>query len=245
MRTRLPVVALLATLTFGAPALAAGSSASTEENIGVGSGLVIGALAGGPVGAVVGAAVGAKLGDTLQKRNETVSELTAGLEASRGEVGKLERDVARLAKDNRELDASLDEMRAVARPELVSLLEAGIELDLKFRTDEDVLAKDTRSRLEALAKKVASMPGVQVRLDGYSDERGDEAYNQALSERRAGHVRDLLVAGGIPGDRVRVNAHGESPASEATADSYALERRVSLTLYVEEGSQSFASNPSN
>ena len=60
MRNTIIAVVAAASILFAAPSQAAGKS-SRQENIGVGSGAVIGALAGGPVGLVIGAALGAKL----------------------------------------------------------------------------------------------------------------------------------------------------------------------------------------
>ena len=42
--------------------------------------------------------------------------------------------------------------------------------------------------------------------------------------------------------RITASAHGESPAQDDTVDSYALERRVSLTLYTEDVT-AVAANP--
>ena len=54
-------------------------------------------------------------------------------------------------------------------------------------------------------------------------------------------VRDQLVAAGIHPSRIQVTAHGEAPAQDASADSYALERRVSMTLFIgDEGVQPVA-----
>ena len=60
---------------------------------------------------------------------------------------------------------------------------------------------------------------------------------------RASYVRDLLVANGVEDSRITVNARGESEAKEKSADSFALERRVSLTIYVD-GIETVASTPS-
>jgi OOP family OmpA-OmpF porin len=81
-----------------------------------------------------------------------------------------------------------------------------------------------------------------VQLDGFADERGDERYNQLLSEQRVNFIRDQLVAAGIDASRITAAAHGESPAQDDSIDSYALERRVSLTLYADDVT-SFAANP--
>jgi OOP family OmpA-OmpF porin len=86
------------------------------------------------------------------------------------------------------------------------------------------------------------MPGIQVQLDGFADERGDERYNQQLSEQRVNFIRDQLIAAGVDASRITASAHGESPAQDDTADSYALERRVSLKLFSNEVT-SVAANP--
>jgi len=86
------------------------------------------------------------------------------------------------------------------------------------------------------------MPDIQVRLDGFADERGAADYNQALSESRVNHIRARLIASGIDAYRISTTAHGESPAIEQTADSYALERRVSVKLYLSD-TPALAANP--
>ena len=72
------LTAAVCALTTAAPA-----SASTEENIGVGSGAVIGAVAAGPVGLIIGAAIGAKVGDTLHRKNDEIGALETSLADSR------------------------------------------------------------------------------------------------------------------------------------------------------------------
>ena len=133
-------------------------------------------------------------------------------------------------------------MRSIARPELLTLMQAGIEMDLLFRTDEDELGITTDSKLRELATILSTMPDVYIQLDGFADERGSAEYNQGLSARRAAHVREILVSNGVAESRIKVAAHGESPAADDNIDSFALERKVSLTLFVEE-TPSFASNP--
>jgi outer membrane protein OmpA-like peptidoglycan-associated protein len=216
-----------------APAFA--ENVSKEEGIGVGAGAVIGGFAGGPVGIILGAAIGAKLGDEMYQRDTEIGQLSASLQGSQDRVQTLERDIDSLGGD-------LQRMQAESRPELLSLLQAGIEMDLLFRTDEHVLADSTGSRLQQLAASLASMPDVYVQLDGFADERGNAAYNQKLSARRADHVKHVLLANGVPAARISVKAHGESAAADDNVDSFAFERKVSLTLYIE-NSPSFAANP--
>lgn len=235
MEIRTQFIAGVAALAAGVAGIGpAEAAASKEENIGAGSGLLIGAVAGGPIGAFVGVIVGAKLGEAYHRKDEAATALKADLDSSRAKETALAQRVTVLNKDKLVLGEQVRELRSVARPELLSMLRAGIEMDLLFRTDEHVLADPAGERVRNMAESLASMNDIYVRVDGYSDERGDAEYNRKLSQRRAEHVRDVLVAGGLPESRIRVEAHGESPAADTSADSFALERKVSVTLFVAE-----------
>ena len=240
MRKTISAIAALGLITLAPAAAQAGGS--KQENIGIGSGAIIGAAAGGPVGLIIGAAIGASIGDNIHQKTSEIESLSVSLEQSRGEVESLERDVSDLDADIDALNADLVRMQRIARPEVVSLLQAGIAMDLLFRTDESVLADTTGIRLNELATTLATMPDIQVQLDGFADERGDEGYNQQLSQQRVEFVRDQLIAAGIQPSRISVAAHGESPAQDESIDSYALERRVSLTLFVDT-TPALAANP--
>ena len=235
------IILTISTCLAAAPALA---KPSKQEHIGVGAGATIGAIAGGPLGFIIGAAIGAKIGDEFHQRDTQVGSLTESLQDSASNVAKLREDIHALENDIDVMDGEIVRLQSVARPELLALLQAGIEMELLFRTDEYVLLDTTGSRLTELATTLSDMPDVHVQLDGFADERGDAAYNQRLSGKRAEHVKDVLIANGVAPPRINIVAHGESPASDANIDSYAFERRVSLTLYVGE-SPSFASNPVN
>jgi outer membrane protein OmpA-like peptidoglycan-associated protein len=226
-------VALITILALTAQT--ASADASRKESIGVASGAVVGALAGGPVGLIIGAAIGAKLGDTANSKSEHIESLQGSLQAS-------QRSAADLANGIDELTAEIEQLQRVANPELVSLMQAGIDMDLLFRTDEYALTDTTGDRLAQMAAMLAGMPGVRIQLDGFADERGDAAYNHTLSEKRVEFVRKLFVASGVHPTRISTSAHGEAVAQAPDADSYALERRVSVKLFID-NAQSLASNP--
>jgi len=239
-------IATILILTLAATSNTFAATPSKEENVGVGAGAVIGALAGGPVGFVIGAAIGAKVGDTMHQKSSAIESLRGSLHDSQGNVTDLESDVRSLNSDVDALSAELEKLQTIDRPQLISLMQAGIAMDILFRTDEHVLADTTGGRLASLAQGLATMSDVRVQLDGFADERGDSDYNLELSEKRVEFVRGQLVAAGIHPSRIRVAAHGESPAQDESADSYALERRVSLKLFIEESptvAQPVASNP--
>lgn len=230
------IIATIAAVSFlfALPSHAA-NKGSKEEAIGVSSGAVVGAIAGGPFGFVIGAAIGAKLGDTMHQKKEHIEELQVSVASSSTTVVRLEKDVDTLSGE-------IERLQTVARPELISLLQAGIAMDLLFRTDEAVLADTTGDRLAQLAGTLAGMSDIHIQLDGFADERGDSTYNHALSERRVQFIRDQFVAAGVHPNRINVSAHGESAAQDATLDSYALERRVSVKLFID-NAPSLAANP--
>ncbi len=223
------LVIIILTVAVAAYAPAASAKSSKEENIGVGSGVVVGAIAAGPIGAIIGAAIGAKVGETMHRKNSEIDSLHGSLDDSRSDVRELNRNIG-------SLNARLDHYEQIDRPQLISLMQAGIEMDLLFRTDEYALADTTGDRLATLARDVAQMRDLRVQLDGFADERGDADYNLELSQKRVEFVRDQLVAAGIEPSRIQATAHGEAPAQDSSADSYALERRVSLTLYIDDAS---------
>ncbi len=229
MRNLIWTITALGVLATAPAANAA--SASKEETIGVSTGGVIGAIAGGPVGFMLGAAIGAKIGETLHQKGAEIDTLNASIDGLNISLNESQNTVS-------ELEYNLN----ASRPELVSLLQAGIAMDLLFRTDEHVLADTTGSRLAELATTLAAMSDVQVKLDGFADERGAADYNQLLSEKRVEFVRQQLLAAGVDSSRISFAAHGEAPAQDESVDSFALERRVSLTLFIDK-QVSFASNP--
>lgn len=231
--TAIATIAAFAVL-FSVPAAAAEKS-HRNQNIGVSSGAVIGAIAAGPVGAIVGAAIGAKVGDKFDDKNVEIASLETSVDRSNGRVASLQSDIDSMG-------AELDRLNDLARPELLDLMQAGIEMDLLFRTDEAVVADTTGVRLATLAGTLARMHDVRIQLDGFADERGDEVYNKALSERRVEFIRDQFVAAGVHPDRISTAAHGESIAQDDTLDSFALERRVSVRLFIDD-SLSLAANP--
>ncbi len=235
MRNTIIAITAALAVIFAAPASAA--PASKQERIGGGSGALIGVAAGGPVGLIIGTVIGAKIGDTMHQKNERITSLEGSVDSANTTVAHLERDIDSLGSE-------LERLRGLARPELVSLMQAGIAMDLLFRTDESVLADTTGDRVAQLAATLAGMQDIHIRLDGFADERGNADYNQVLSEKRVQFVRDQFVAAGVHPDRISIAAHGESPAQDETLDSYALERRVSVKLFIE-NTPSLASNPNS
>lgn len=65
-------------------------------------------------------------------------------------------------------------------------------------------------------------------IEGHTDSRGSSLYNLELSERRANAIRDLLIAKGVPKERLRAIGRGEDwpVAYGETEEEYQKNRRV-------------------
>lgn len=74
-------------------------------------------------------------------------------------------------------------------------------------------------------------PDLKIRIDGYTDSTGTEAYNLDLSERRAKAVADFFVSKGVAPERLAIKGFGVSNpvASNKTKEGRAKNRRVELT----------------
>ena len=122
------LIGLLASV-ISTPAFAEGPS--REEASGLGVGVVIGGFAGGPIGAIIGGALGVKIGDEFYQRNEQVDSLSASLDGSNGKIVSLQSDIKSLNGEIRSIDSALQQAREMAKPEVLALLEAGIEMGLR------------------------------------------------------------------------------------------------------------------
>jgi outer membrane protein OmpA-like peptidoglycan-associated protein len=108
-----------------------------------------------------------------------------------------------------------------------------ISTGLLFTTSSSDLSPHARAKLHEVASALKTDPqSNNVIVEGYTDDRGTDAYNAALSMRRAQSVADFLESEGIPKDRVTTEGLGpQNPVSQAqTPEGRALNRRVEITI---------------
>jgi outer membrane protein OmpA-like peptidoglycan-associated protein len=68
-----------------------------------------------------------------------------------------------------------------------------IAADVLFEFDKADLRRDARNALKQVGDIIKEKAKSTVRVEGHTDSKGSDAYNQKLSERRANSVRDWLV----------------------------------------------------
>jgi len=199
-----------------------------EESIGLGSGAAIGALAGGPVGLIIGAAFGGWLGDRFHhERAARVSSDQAASEAQ-ARATSLEHKLSGTEQQLASSEADLQAERGAHRADV----ERAVALDVHFKTEDSAIDAADEQRIAELASFVAPLDGTVIRLDGHTDVRGTQKYNDALSTARAESVRDALVRAGMPAERIVVTGEGsaDATATDQDVDGMALDRRVAVTV---------------
>ena len=87
--------------------------------------------------------------------------------------------------------------------------------------------------LDSIVAVLRDIPEVRIEVEGHADRRADDAYNQALGERRANNVAQFLIARGIARDRITVRSLGEGQAyisAPQDESDHALNRRVDIVF---------------
>ena len=81
--------------------------------------------------------------------------------------------------------------------------------DVFFDFDKSSLTAGAKRTLENNARQLKSASAVGIVIEGHCDQRGANAYNLALGERRAKAAKDNLGSLGIPSTRIRTVSYGE------------------------------------
>ncbi len=75
-------------------------------------------------------------------------------------------------------------------------IRIALAADVLFDFDKASLRPEAKPALDRVAEVLKAYPRASARIEGHTDGKGDAAYNQKLSERRASSVRDWLAANG-------------------------------------------------
>jgi outer membrane protein OmpA-like peptidoglycan-associated protein len=116
---------------------------------------------------------------------------------------------------------------------VVSSTSIVILQDVNFETDRAVIKRESYPILDAVAAVLLGNPDIaELEIQGHTDERGDDAYNLELSDRRASSVRQYLIAKGVAAQRLSSLGYGETqPIDRAhTGSAWAKNRRVAFLI---------------
>jgi OmpA-OmpF porin, OOP family len=104
--------------------------------------------------------------------------------------------------------------------------------NLNFETGSTQLTPESVPTVESLVVILKAYPAVAVRLEGHTDSTGDAAANKKLSLDRAIVVKEIMIKGGIPDERIGTDGYGqEKPiAPNETEEGRAKNRRTELVV---------------
>jgi peptidoglycan-associated lipoprotein len=104
--------------------------------------------------------------------------------------------------------------------------------DVFFAFDKYNLTTESKGILEENADELKQARTTAIVIEGHCDERGTNAYNLALGEKRAQAAKDYLVTLGINGSRISVVSYGEERpfATGHNEAAWAKNRRAHFKL---------------
>ena len=79
-----------------------------------------------------------------------------------------------------------------------------------FDFDKSEIKPEFRNVLLGIADLMKEYSEVSIRIEGHCDERGTDAYNLGLGERRCNSAKSFLVDAGVSGNRINTKSWGES-----------------------------------
>lgn len=178
-----------------------------------------GAILGAIGGAVAGTAAG---GD--DRRNAIIGAGIGGLSGAAvgGYMDRQERDLrAKMAGTGVTVERVSENEIALNMPS-----------DITFDVDRAEVKSEFRSVINSLGEALKSQPSTTIDIIGHADSSGADAYNQALSERRAQSVAYWLQNQGVQAPRLVAFGRGELQpiASNDTDQGRARNRRVEVKV---------------
>ena len=176
------------------------------NNVGNKNNTVLGAIIGGVIGGVAGGVIGNK----MDKQAEKIKNEIPGAEVQR--VG--EGIVVTFSEKNPD----------------------GSKMGVYFDYDKSEITSNSKLALDKLIQIFKEYPETNLLVEGHTDDKGGDAYNLSLSQRRASAVGNYLKNNNISSSRLTINWYGETqPKVENTSDANRAEnRRVEFAITANE-----------
>ena len=117
------------------------------------------------------------------------------------------------------------------KPEDKEAIKAAFE-NLLFETGKDIIKSSSYPSLRELANVLKKYPETSLKLEGHTDNQGDDDSNLDLSQRRADAVKNFLMNNGVPGNRITAKGYGETRPVDTndTATGRTHNRRVEMKI---------------
>jgi outer membrane protein OmpA-like peptidoglycan-associated protein len=172
-------------------------------------------------GAVVGTAAGSGMGAAIGRASGNTALGTIIGAAVGGAAG---------AVIGNQMDKQAEEIQSKVPEAKVERVGEGIVVEFNsnvlFGFDKSVLSHDAKAGLDKLVTVLNEYKETDIELQGHTDSRGSIAYNQSLSEERAGAVSGYLADRGVAASRMTIKGFGEmAPKYDNSTDTGRSENR--------------------
>jgi len=178
---------------------------------------------GGAIGAASGGAMGAIIGKVAG--NTGLGAIIGA--AVGGATG---------AVIGHKMDKQADEIKKTVPDAKVERVGEGIVVEFSsnvlFAYDRSNLSADAKTNLNKLVKILNVYPDTDIEVQGHTDSKGSESYNQNLSVNRAGSVSAYLYNNEIANNRIRTKGFGENMPKydNNTEEGRSQNRRVEFLI---------------
>ena len=161
------------------------------------------------------------------------ADALAQKQAAQAESEKARQDAQRAEQDKEQTRARLMqqlnqvlETRESARGLIVSMP------DVLFDFNKYTLKGEARERLAKVSGILMAYPGLNVKVEGHTDNIGSQDYNQKLSDHRAETVRGFMVSQGVAPEIITAQGFGmnQPVAPNDTPAGRSKNRRVELVV---------------
>jgi outer membrane protein OmpA-like peptidoglycan-associated protein len=107
-----------------------------------------------------------------------------------------------------------------------------IKQKVYFATGKFRILRKSFKLLNQVAQAISDYPDMRISIEGHTDSRGKNRYNQWLSEKRANAVMEYLINQGIEPERIQAHGFGEDKpiASNRTRRGRSANRRVEFRI---------------
>ena len=165
-------------------------------------GAAVGTAAGGATGAIIGRASG----------NTALGAIIGA--AVGGASG---------AVIGRQMDKQAEDIKTQVPDAKVERVGEGIVVEFSsnvlFGFDEADLSAEAKANLNKLVTVLNTYPETDIEIQGHTDSKGSESYNQKLSKKRADKVSDYLANQGIANSRLNIQGFGETMPKYSNDDN--------------------------
>lgn len=187
-------------------------------------------------GAAIGGTAGGVLGGVIAGKENTATGVLIGA-AIGGSAGAI---------IGNEMDKQAAELQRDLEGAKVERVGEGIKITfdsgLLFGFDQASLTTTSQTNLKDLATTLKKYEDTNILIEGHTDDKGSEEYNQKLSEQRAQSVSSYLTGLGVSSGRVSDVGHGESMPVDSNDSEVgrAANRRVEVAIYANKKMQRMA-----